>query len=402
MLLSFVLPLFFPQFTSTAGTPLELIPKEKSWGNSYIRFELIPGRYTKLYGNEIGIHSINTIVNILKARGFLIQRLSFDGYQLSPTEALRISQHIEENASDSLIDLRLIDIDGVDYLLADTNTTFTDIKSLEITRGFYTDNLRLHQIFPKLEELFFTPTNDSQIQSIQRHYKELQHLAFYSLNYDNVNLQPLLQLNPQLQRLSLNTMPNLATLQCIDDNLPNLSTLDLQCAWHGCSRPFENLEPIHLNYVQNFIISIGDYVPYNIPITFDRLESLDIDAKEFRGSVVQLIRENRHVKALSLPIFEPADFKCMVEIVRELPALREITFTWSEGVATCDQLVMYRLLTKADKLNVIKFRMETGDNFEKLTTLIPNEWQLDKRDEIYLRNSLGLEFVYVRRMNTFA
>lgn len=325
-----------------------------------------------------------------------IKRLIVDGYELTKTEAETISHHIEHNLFDSLIELSL-DFLFVDYLVVEANRTFANVKSLSIIGGHQSDALRLHEIFPNFQKLHIFRTNERPLQSLHRRYSQLIDLSFYALDHDNVNLQPLIRSNPQIQSLKLNSMPSIATLECIEQHLPNLKTLNIQCDERGCHRQYPaNAGDVRLRQVRNFIINMGQLDAQHIPIEFEQLESLEIDVKSPGNATFRLIKDNAFVRKLALPSLVMAkDFERIVDIAVGMPALTDITLTWWEKF---DSVLVHRLFDEATHLYVAKFIV---DNFcrERFLTIAPRRWNLANTAEVDLDgiDRRAAEFTYFRK-----
>lgn len=359
-----------------------------------VRFAINADEKSHTYKNEILVKDVNSMLAMLQTKHNSIKRLKVDGYDLSRDDAETISHHIAQNASTSLIELS-VDFLFDDYLLVAANHTFANVKSLSIIGGHQSDVLRLHEIFPNIEKLFLFRTNERPMESLQRQYPQLIELSFYSLDYDNVNLQPLIQLNPQIRHLKLNAIPNIATLECIEQYLPNLETLNIQCNARGCDRQY--FERIHMSHVKHFIINLSQRDTKRIPITFERLESLQIDGKFVSDAAARLIENNRFVRKLALPsVIMAEEFKRVVDMAIELPTLKEITLAWWGGF---DPLDVHRLFDAANHLYVVRFIV---DRFcrEKFMVLASSRWKLVSEVEIDVGaddDRSAIQFTFFRR-----
>lgn len=353
-----------------------------------MRFEMYGDQFRAYYSDQVIHGNWNSMATTLRAKGNLFSRLIFSGNEMSAEQADSMSRLIEKYSANTLMELQLVDMHA-DHLIIATNRTFPNVKSFTLNRGIYPDQLRLHQIYPNLEALAIIPSDDKPIQSLHRHYSKLIHLTLNTDSFDNVNLRPLIELNGQLRSLKLNHMPSRNTLQYINDNLPELKTLNLQCESHACYRQDDHQAgTIHMDNVRHFIMRNGPSTPKRIRLRFEHLDSLEIDSDHLSDEIIRFIEENKHVKSLSLPSFvNPEDFERVVDVISKMPALEEITVAWW---SSWDTLKMHRLFAEASshKLKVVEIR--SNYQYRRPYQSIPITWRLLNEKCIYFTSVVGV------------
>lgn len=143
-------------------------------------------------------------------------------------------------------------------------------------------------------------------------------------SYSTVTLLPdLILLNPHLRSLKLNYLPTTELLYFIDENLPQLDSLAITC---DLDNIMSDSEYLHMKHVKNFTIFLHGRSRKHIPITFERLEMLQIQMGAFHDEVGHFIQQNDKIRILSLAWFNQyTSFNRVLESIEQLSELQDFT-----------------------------------------------------------------------------
>lgn len=344
---------------------------------SVVRFD----RYASIeepIPNVIVITKYETILSTLRNFGHFIEKLIFLGAPFNFNQIREISHYIAEYSSQSLIELTLINVDI--HLLTTTNQTFHRVERLNIRYSSYIDNFRLDEIYPSMKTFKIAFNFPNRVfHTLRKSYARLENLEFDETGLDgpNVNFQPIFLLNPQLRSLVLTRFPSPDHLRAINDLLHSLTSLTVSCYPYLYLRPYQNGENVHLRHVKRFSI----HLPWNspeilehFPITFDKLETLEVITHTFFVVPARLIEQNEHLKVLSLPETSlSTNFSAILDVIECLTELEAIILQWSEKV---EQSHLWRMMNTIGKLRFVTLIVEPSTDLDQL--IVPNEWKLLK------------------------
>lgn len=321
------------------------------------------------------VHNYVTVLKYLRIFGDLIKTLTFVNFANEPVfttqEESKIAHYIERYCSDTLIK---IELNGAGlYLLTETNAVFEKVTNVQLRHvDGYSDNLNIDRIFPNMENLEIGLRYPLKLNSFLKTYANLKHLALVEWgSYSTVTLLPdLILLNPHLRSLKLNYLPTTELLYFIDENLPQLDSLAITC---DLDNIMSDSEYLHMKHVKNFTIFLHGRSRKHIPITFERLEMLQIQMGAFHDEVGHFIQQNDKIRILSLPWFNQyTSFNRVLESIEQLSELQDFTVGWSMKVGESNTL---RLFNDFPTIKKIKFMLNDGSELEHLLEIKPREWK---------------------------
>lgn len=295
-----------------------------------------------------------------------------------------ILRHIEQYASKSLVQLTLSHVN--DHLYTTTKQTFPRVTEFTIISTNLTGNLQLDRIYPRMARLTIKVPTTEMLYSLHRHYKNLIHLKVeLGINANNVNLLPILALNPQIKSLALPEFPGPDLLHAINTTLPALETLWVKCSSDGILELYANQQShVHFANVNTLTIRFrpNSFFPNNrvIPMTFERLEELELETSELREIAIQLIEQNEQLKVLSLPWLETNEIPRLLGVIERLSELDEIRLRWSADVSEADTL---RLMEDIGQLTKVVFLEVAANDVEKLKSIVSIEWSWRNGETIF-------------------
>lgn len=343
-----------------------------------IRFDLYSSLSTRpLEPNEIIISNYDIAITTLQYHGNSIKKLSFNGEMFKKHEMIEISHHIAEYTSKTLMEISLINVD--DFLLSTTNRSFTNVTSVKIQCDKYADKMKLYQIYPKMQRFQFVfQLLGVPLSSLVQYYNRLEHLELLDsggILGENVNIRPIIEMNPHIQSLVLNRFPERELLQVINEYLPLLKSLSLTM---GFLDSYEKERSVHFNGVKSFVIDcMHSGWDWNdtfdrFPITFERLEVLDIKTWSLDDISMRLIEQNEQLKELSLTEMDTSGgLSRVLSSIKHLHELEVITVQWFGNISQGDTL---RLMNGIGKLKTITFILSKWSDLGVLKAMVPNEW----------------------------
>lgn len=334
--------------------------------------------HPSITANAINIGKSVTILRFLRHFGHLITKLEYTHKHHTTIEHLKIKHSIQRYCARTLLDIKMSSQRS--YLIGDVNNPFEKVINVDLAIGqFDRDNLQLHRVYPHMERLNFSIPAGSDnamitMTSLAQLYPHLKHLEFSEITGDS-NLRLIVRANTQLNSLTLNMCPTVELLQFLDVTLADLKVLSI-----SCDAAFEWASSVSMKSVRNFsIISMDrDHEPKiltKFPITFNRLEEIDIVTSTILHVPISLIKQNRRVKVLSIHAVEAIDsYSRVLEIINQLNELEVLRVTWSSEISAMETLqFLNRVPNRVQKINFI---VTQRTFYSDLLTILPNQWQL--------------------------
>lgn len=331
-----------------------------------------------LDANQITFSKYETITRLLKFYGHLITKLEVSGTFFNIKQIEEIVRYIERYCCESLIELRLLY--AGEYLLNAASRTFDKVTSLVLKS--YDDYLKkpdLLRIYPILERLTLAVGKSFKLPIIEEHLPSLKNLEFFELNrfVNDSYLESFLRLNLHLNSLSLNRVPTLNLSRFLVQNLPKLHKLGINydynplviTDWHS-----DHNETVHFKTIKQLNVKIENNHFFNrFPITFEYLETLDIVLTSYHNVPLDLIEQNDKLAVLSIPLRFVQNFQQILDAIRNLRRLEELTTNWDDTI----RADLIQLMTDNTNLQKITFFVLKGERDPLLAT-IPDEWQFMK------------------------
>lgn len=336
----------------------------------------------------------------LRNFGHLITKLEFSSVSFTQQEIRLINQQIVQYCSESLKEISLVNVGF--HLIGETGETFQNVVSVNVRYHEIADNLKLDRIYPHMERLKIVSRYPLNSNSLVRSYPHLKHFEItdWGTSAESQQIQQLLELNPQLESLRIDGFPELNVLIDASERLVNLTTLGLTLRSrnfrdaNGHVIPLDATKTVHFECVRSFTVTIGWEAVESLDhaqITFKQLENLHILSSLSFDKVAKFIESNKHLKVLAIPNVDTTQlFSNVLEVLRGLSDLEEITLKWSKNIATANVL---SLLTAFEKWNKITFVVSIKEKSNELFNIVPSEWQFESNnyDDIYKAHHLLFE-----------
>lgn len=331
------------------------------------------------------IYQFRVIHKLLRQFGHLFTKLDFPSTCFTLEQVELINIDIAEYCSSSLEKIALSGVGS--HLISETNRTFNNVVSVDLRYHHFEDNnLELARIYPKMETLKIMSRYPFTRNSILHTYPHLKHFQInnWGTPAESAIMKSLLQLNPQLETLLIDGFPEFYVLEYASEYLTNLQSLSLGCfvyrfrdsAGYGIHLNATNTQNIHFSSVRNFTLTVGWEALESIdqiPITFEQLEYLEISWSTTFETIVPLITPNNRLKVLSIPLTDTRQsYSNVLTVANDLAELEVIRLQWSNRISVDDTL---RIMHDLQQLKMITFIVSTGDEYDDLMQLLPNEWQ---------------------------
>lgn len=320
---------------------------------------------------NVVLHDVHSVLKFLRIYGHIAKRIKFSKYLYGNEEVALISRYIAKYCSRTLQELSLPE--GGNYLLSETNEIFDKIQIIEFTVTMKnTTNLQIHRIYPNMKTLKINTRTPFGSSLFAYPCPNLTHLE-YSENENSQDfsyLQNLFQTNPQLQSLQFNKLITFQMLEAIRNDLPNLKTLSITRREGDF---FDANQTIHFVHVRNLILQkiVTDFDGRNeFPITFDDLKSLEI-ASLLHPPLIDLIQKNKNIQRLSVMYRGVIDsMQTLLETVRGLDNLNEITFWWSSRMNANEAAQFFKQMKELKRFTIISWKRD----LEHLFSCMPENW----------------------------
>lgn len=323
------------------------------------------------------IGEFDIVLRFLRNFGKFIKSLELSGLRFTIEENVQINYFIEEYCWHSLEELTLHRT--ISYLLNGTARIFPNIKKLNIVIPEKMDNFQIHRVYPMMESLTFASETFPFTSMLHKNHN-LKNLTFDLINPHEIkdfsNACGFLRKNSQLQQLNLYRSPSFELLKCASEDLPNLSTLNVEFSLDELSWK-EHRGTVHFVSVRRFnmftVASLREAVdPF--PITFEGLETLEILVGTASYVPFDLIEQSVDLKFLSLPNTHWLNgFSRIADVIRDLHQLKVVKLKWTDDISDMDTM---RIMTESDQLKEITFSVMYKQSVRGLIALIPDTWKL--------------------------
>lgn len=299
---------------------------------------------SNISSDSIMITNFEEAINVLRNFGYLITKLKFYSTRRSFTSSnsADIVNAIGEYCSNELKQFRIWQVKS--HLVNKWNKTFDNVVNVTIHDDYTSGDqfLQINRIFPNVERLdieWLDIKNPNETFIVQ-HYPYLMHLECIigKVNEKSTLVENLLKLNPHLRSLKVKNMVDIEVLRFVNETLPELEKLtfvaesnDFYGVRNGSSVSDSS---VHLKNVKEltmvFFASLeNSQKPLRFPVTFDRLEALDLSIEIFGNEALDFLKQNTHLKKLSLPR-NKITYGQLNEIVDSLPNLQKFYLNWSQ------------------------------------------------------------------------
>lgn len=280
--------------------------------------------------DQIKIEDFSVILRFLRVFGNEVTKIEIYGDYFIREQIQIIGEHIAQYCSESLVSITIEN--ALDYLLSETSQSLPNVLNVKVGFAGRLNIAKIYQVYPSVQNL-----------AIIRYGRPFPPGA------DTVEIRKLLPFTPQLRSLRLKGIIGNGLLETIRDYLTELEDLSFQ---YNTNAPLVN--PIHFASVKNLSLDMlpGTKVSEQpFPLSFDRLENLEIFAEDSEQVPTQLITDSKHLKSFSLP-WTRSDYTIdqVLDNLYSRKHLEHVTIYWSmydrPAANTLSLIANFQQLTK--------------------------------------------------------
>lgn len=349
-------------------------------------------------GDKFKIQHYHFVLKTFRLYGYLITKLTIDGYRMNLDEITEIALHIRRYSLESLIDLNL---HGAADLLINFENSFSNVVNLRIDEIYLENSLQLDVLFPQMKRFDFKVDNPSNMSTIVHHYPHLQHISINEIDWHREFkfIDKLVQLNPQIRSFASDNLLSTESVELLSTNWPHLEWLSLTD--HPFDLPF--YEPgfiVQLPSVKHFTLTINRrmepiFEPF--PLSFSCLENLDLKSYRISDDLSDFIVGNKHLMRISLPWTEPHRAVKLFQSLDSLNELQEIEFKIPTK-SKANELI--ELMTAMNKLNRITVILGEHSDVDYFASDIPDDWKVSRNVTRFLEQQNLITFEKLQHIKT--
>lgn len=318
--------------------------------------------------NDIGksdyVGDMDTMYSVLKTYGHLFRKLNIDYINFRQWECGQINKRINKYVANSLTEITLTRFGSKHF--KHLNVPFKNVEILEIEDCCIPPNvIKLNELFPSVRVLQLKYNGKLHPSAIEHHFPQLEEIKETYYDNDAKKLKNLLQLNPQIRRLSIQKT-DWSLLKTISEILPQLEylyiyRLDGQPAIEG---------DIHFKNLKFFKLSFQYPHLTQLPITFGESleEFIDLTAD---NALFDLILRNKNLKKVLIY----GSYVQIQRIAEELPKLEEFMI----GLNLDDKSVVNKVvqfIETAKNLKIFKLRDSFQRIYDAILKRLSSEWEI--------------------------
>lgn len=343
---------------------------------------------------RIEIYKFNAILNVLKYFGNAIEQLNTENGFIGAKNLAEINRMANQYCTSSLTHLSLGKIEKDTFKQFIKPFVRIEELSMEITNDDIQPGIMpINEIFPKLLRLDVRIRSDIDASLFNCTLSNLEEI-FVEITSDRHKkchqLDDLLRKNPQIKSVQiLNSIVSdvpYGFLAALNDHVPCLENLTMQSNLNfdmqNASLHFDNVKCLHLK----------TYHPSSIDqLSFSRLESLQMKYVPIMYRLwLKFFKQNHNLKRIHLEVAYREGSVQLVELMRELPNLREIILHCIESISVVNiitiieehaQLVNFQMFLSnkfaPDDLDTLRDRFECEWNIRESHHNIRNQQLVD-------------------------
>lgn len=327
------------------------------------------------YGNTF---DLNVMLNALHQFSHLIKKLTIDYGPLNVKQSEKLNEYVSVCVADSLIE---IELNGChDHKLNGLRGPFKRVEFVHLRYGNIDSNgINFNEIFPVMRVFDVQSMLSMSQQSIEHYFINLKemHTEYYLVN-DLPRLKQRLQLNPQLERLSV-FKTNWNGLRMISENAPTLEWLDVNL--------FENLKSSFDFQVENIrfpnikVFRMFDYMPSameRVPLVFGNLE--EITCNQPIDKWLQIILQNKQLKRINCC---EVNGEHLQQITGELANLEEFRAKYNTvGNDSIEKLV--RFIENSNRLQTVIFSNMDMKYCDEIGKRLQHKWKIIEENNVFV------------------
>lgn len=293
----------------------------------------------------------------LRNAGHSVTKLAYLAANYTGDQKAAISKAIAAHCANTLVEISLAEA-GPHLLAVDNDAVFSEVSGVRLTYEALPDELALDRIYPALKQLSITALHKSDV-----------HLA-----ENSAKIAEILPWTPKLQELEI-VGPANSILPAIQADQADLEALAIG---------FDMFEPegdekFHFGDVVQFKLTlypvkIGNYERVDIPITFDQLGELQLDAEQIVPAVrnwIEMYGELRSFASVGL-VKSAEEMAALLGTIAKLAQLEEVTLNISESPDVGEKL---RQLSNSVKIATFIHNYSHTSGLDAELREIPAEWR---------------------------
>lgn len=383
------LHLSFDDLLNIAHTNTKLIPAaEMAFASKFGKRTIIlpctsdyqSTTYVLIFKNSINLFGLKHSLRVLRCFGCFISKLvivkDYHHYD-------KIILYANRYSSESLTEITFRNITG--DILKHFDKPFSKVKMVFFNRCALMGRLpTLSNWFPNMNSLMLDEVHAAP-ECIEINYPHLQRLEINGpfLMSNTVNPLGMIRLNPQLRTLILYMDNTMRFLRCVQQNLQLLEYLEIRCYgndFFGNIIKFKKLKHLEIDFAE---IRDGAYPV--IPILSDQLEEFTwiYYENKMNDNFIDFLKKHMSIIKLNVAYrFKECDILSIKYILKEsndnitkiaeaLPILQEVNFVNIE----LSVYMVISFITHVYLLKRMSFLMTNREEFDRLKTLLDNEWQ---------------------------
>lgn len=322
------------------------------------------------------ISEIDKAVDIIQLFGHLITKIHINGEHINITEMEKITKNINANCFSSLRAITLLE---TKESLNNWSNTFPNVVDITISNLRDYNDMDIYRVFPNIQKMKLTLPSTYNSSILDHRYNHLEELEYYEHIVSETShsaLVDFLRRNQQIRSFVTNKPLTKALLEVIRDNLVGLETIGLT------NYPFFSLrdeidEVIHLKNVKNiqfYAFQTLDDVSNELPLSFDRLESMHLYTFSISDDFLRMIIEQRALKMLVIPWCN-IEMNQLLRIVTELGELEKIIVKYSSAHETTIN-DLWDILRQGEQLRFVDIVLGFEADRDEIIAMIPAGWIL--------------------------
>lgn len=328
-------------------------------------------------GSRLVINELPVALRLLRIFGHLVTKLKLFSLNFTTEQLTLIGNYIAKYCQSSLIELELFGIQTSE-LITDPTNLFPNVTKLKLSSFHPMGSLEIHKIYPALKELTYSCHAFSRNSHIFPNLVRFE-LIENGVDANDSNIREFLKLNSHLRELSLSRIVTFDLMKFMEENLEKLESLEIGYLSHAMQSP--NNEILHFGDIRSFVITpkARGNILQKFPLSFNRLDSVEIRTNDYFNVPLNLIKENPMIKTLSLPWLDGRQAVRVLSGVRDSHQLEEATVKLTNIDSMPEVLESINEFGAMRRINFIVHDLvgETSSRRAVLTN-IPARWHLDE------------------------
>lgn len=331
-------------------------------------------------GDLISIDNLNFTTKFLQTYGQFVRNISFNYY--NAWNEMHGVMDLVIRHCDSLTNFNLRSFSENAFSIVEKPFPKVEYVSIDgNVSKLFSNTLQFNELFPKMRSLILEQSRMVDRKSLLRNFPNLEHLHLSSwdpLSEDELKL--FIELNPQIRSLAGFHAPT-SFLEFLNDNLPNLDTLDFTLI-DGATLS----NKIHFHKVTSLrVASSSNNFPTNVK--FDQVKELTVDWYFLNPSMWKnFIWRHNTVNKLKLGHAQAKLTDDMIADIGDLPNLQEAFVAIDDRVKTATLVEFMQKNNKLAKLTVMPGFSCFPATVEQMNLRqeIPKEWTLTPLNQVFV------------------